>query len=202
VGIVLLHLVSLHQFGSNNPLGVEKKTKADTIPFHPYYTIKDLYGLGIFFLVYFFFVFFAPNFFGEPDNYITANPLVTPEHIVPEWYFLPFYAILRSIPDKLLGVLSMFGSIFFLIILPWLDRHPVRSGRFRPYFKHLYWLLIADVFLLGWIGSQPAEGIFLIIGQLATVYYFFHFLVLMPVLSRYEPVLGLPESISNPKVPS
>lgn len=200
VGITALHLIALHQFGSNNPLGVEKKTKADTIPFHPYYTIKDLYGLGIFFIVFFFFVFFAPNFFGEPDNYTPANPMVTPEHIVPEWYFLPFYAILRSIPDKLMGVLCMFGSIFLLVVLPWLDRHPVKSGRFRPYFKCIYWFLIIDVLVLGWIGAKPPEGVYLLVGQLATLYYFFHFIIVLPVLSRFESVLPLPHSISNPVI--
>jgi ubiquinol-cytochrome c reductase cytochrome b subunit len=204
VGITVLHLTALHQFGSNNPLGVEKKHKSDSIPFHPYYTVKDLYGLSIFFTIWAFFVFFAPNFFGEPDNYVPANPMVTPEHIVPEWYFLPFYAILRSIPDKLLGVLSMFASIFFLMALPWLDRHPVKSARFRPYFQYIYWIFILDVLLLGYVGAQKPEGLFLILGQMATAYYFFHFLILMPLLSRVEPVLPLPESISNPneRIPS
>lgn len=196
VAIAGLHMVALHQFGSNNPLGVEKKTKEDTIPFHPYYTIKDLFGLGIFFLVFSYFVFFQPNFFGEPDNYIEANPMVTPEHIVPEWYFLPFYAILRSIPDKLTGILAMFGSIGLLMVLPWIDRHPVRSGRFRPYYKYCYWLLIADVFLLGWIGAKPPEGWYSVVGQIATLYYFFHFMILLPFLSRFEPIRPLPESIS------
>lgn len=198
IGIVALHLVALHQFGSNNPLGIDKKTKADTIPFHPYFTIKDLFGLGIFLSIYAYFVFFQPNFFGEPDNYVQANPLVTPEHIVPEWYFLPFYAILRSIPNKLLGVLSMFGSIFVLFVLPWLDRHPVRSNRFRPYYKWLFWLIVLDVLVLGWIGAKPPEGMYIIVGQLATLYYFFHFVVLLPLLSKYEPVLPLPESIDQP----
>lgn len=204
VGITVLHLTALHQFGSNNPLGVEKKHKSDSVPFHPYYTVKDLYGLSIFFTIWAFFVFFAPNFFGEPDNYVLANPMVTPEHIVPEWYFLPFYAILRSIPDKLLGVLSMFASIFFLMALPWLDRHPVKSARFRPYFQYIYWIFILDVLLLGYVGAQKPEGLFLILGQMATAYYFFHFLILMPLLSRVEPVLPLPESISNPneRIPS
>lgn len=198
LGMSMVHLVALHQFGSNNPLGIDKQGPEDSIPFHPYYTIKDLFGFGVFLIFFMGFVFFAPNFFGEVDNYIPANPLVTPPHIVPEWYFLPFYAILRSIPDKLLGVLAMFGSIAVLFVLPWLDTHPVRSSRFRPYYRYLFWFLVADCFLLGWIGSQPAEGMFLIIGQCATLYYFFHFLVLLPVLSRVEPIPPLPMSISRP----
>lgn len=200
VGITVLHLTALHQFGSNNPLGVEKKHKSDTIAFHPYYTIKDLYGLSFLFTLWAFFVFFAPNFFGEPDNYIPANPMVTPAHIVPEWYFLPFYAILRAVPNKLLGVLSMFGAIIVLMVLPWLDRHPVKSGRFRPYFKYFYVLFCLDVVLLGYVGANAPEGIFIILGQLSTAYYFFHFLVIIPVLSKYEPILPLPESISNPTI--
>lgn len=194
----MLHLIALHQFGSSNPLGIERKTPEDSIPFHPYYTIKDAFGLGVLLLIYMGFVFFAPNFFGEPDNYIPANPLVTPPHIVPEWYFLPFYAILRSIPDKLSGVLAMFGSIGVLFILPWLDRHPVRSSKFRPYHKYLFWVFVLNCLVLGWVGANPPEGHFLLIGRISTAYYFFHFLILLPVLSRLEPVPPLPMSISRP----
>lgn len=197
-GVSAMHLVALHRFGSNNPLGIEAQGPEDKIPFHPYYTIKDLFGFGVFFLFFLGFVFFAPNFFGEPDNYIPANPLVTPPHIVPEWYFLPFYAILRSIPDKLMGVLAMFGAIAVLFVLPWLDRHPVKSARFRPYYRFLFWALVADCFLLGWVGANPPEGIVLLLGQGATLYYFFHFLVLLPLLKKYEPVPPLPLSISRP----
>lgn len=196
VGVTMLHLVALHQFGSNNPLGIEKKKKEDTIPFHPYYTIKDLFGLSVFLLVYCAFIFFAPNFFGEPDNYIPANPMVTPPHIVPEWYFLPFYAILRSIPDKLGGVLAMFSAVLVLAVLPWLDRSPIKSSRFRPYHKKLYWVFIVNLFVLGWIGGKPPEGYYLIVGQLATLYYFAHCLVILPWLSKYEPRPKLPEGIS------
>lgn len=197
VALVVIHLVCLHQFGSNNPKGidVDKKNGKDTIPFHPYYTIKDFFGLGVFFIIYAFFVFYAPNFFGEPDNYIQANPLVTPPHIVPEWYFLPFYAILRSIPDKLGGVLAMVGSIAVLFVVPWLDRHPVRSARYRPWFKLLYWPFIMNLFVLGYIGAKPPEGIYLYIGQFATLYYFVHFFVILPLLNKYEPVLPLPKGI-------
>lgn len=196
--VSMLHLIALHQFGSNNPLGIERKGPEDSIPFHPYYTIKDIFGLGVFLLVYMGFVFYAPDFFGEADNYIPANPLVTPPHIVPEWYFLPFYAILRSIPDKLSGVLAMFSAIGVLFVLPWLDTHPIRSGRFRPFYRWFFWVLVIDCFLLGWAGANPPEGSFLLIGRLATAYYFFHFLVLLPLLSKFEPVPPLPMSISQP----
>jgi quinol-cytochrome oxidoreductase complex cytochrome b subunit len=195
LGVSMLHLVSLHRFGSNNPKGIDVKKGEDTIPFHPYYTIKDLLGVGVYLLVYCGFIFFAPNFFGEPDNYIPANPMVTPPHIVPEWYFLPFYAILRSIPDKLGGVLTMFGAVFVLAALPWLDRSPVKSATYRPYYKKLYWVFIVNLFVLGWIGQKPPEGYYLIIGQLATAYYFFHCVVVLPWLSKNEPRLALPERI-------
>ena len=195
-GVVFVHLWALHAVKSNNPLGIEAKTKQDTIPFHPYYTAKDFFGFGVFFLLYFAFVFFAPDFFGEPDNYIPANSLVTPPHIVPEWYFLPFYAILRSIPNKLLGVIAMFGSILILFVLPWLDRGKVRSSRFRPVFKQLFWLFLVDCIVLGWVGHNPPEGHFLIIGWIATAYYFAHFFVLVPLVSWLEKPWPLPDSIS------
>lgn len=194
----ILHLIALHQFGSNNPLGIDRKGPEDSIPFHPYYTIKDAFGLSVFLLFYMYFVFFAPNFFGEPDNYIPADPLVTPPHIVPEWYFLPFYAILRSIPDKLSGVIAMFSAIIILFILPFLDKHPVRSAKFRPYYRIAFWVLILDCLILGWVGANPPEGGFVVLGQLCTAYYFFHFLVLIPLFNKYEPVPPLPMSISNP----
>jgi quinol-cytochrome oxidoreductase complex cytochrome b subunit len=197
VGVVMLHMTALHQHGSNNPLGIDKKGPQDSLPFHPFYTIKDLFGLGVFSLAWAFFIFFAPNFFGEVDNYIPANPLVTPPHIVPEWYFLPFYAILRSIPDKLGGVVAMFGAILVLFVLPWLDKSPVRSAKFRPLFKIAFWLLLIDCLLLGWIGGKPAEGVFITISRLATAYYFFHFLVLTPLLARFEKTKPLPLSISQ-----
>lgn len=196
VGISGLHLVALHRFGSNNPIGIDIKKPEDKIPFHPYYTIKDLLGLGVFLIIYCSVIFFAPNLFGEPDNYIPADPLVTPPHIVPEWYFLPFYAILRSIPDKLGGVIAMFGAVLMLAVLPWLDRHPIRSGRYRPIFKLIFWIFLVNCFVLGWIGAKPPEGIYLIIGRLATLYYYLHFLILLPLLSRFEPKRQLPESLA------
>ena len=198
VGVVVLHLVALHRFGSNNPLGIDTRGPQDTIPFHPYYTIKDFFGLSVFLSFFAAAVFFFPNFMGHPDNYIPANALQTPAHIVPEWYFLPFYAILRAVPDKLGGVLAMFGAIAVLFILPWLDRSPVRSGRFRPVFKIFFWLLLADCVLLGYIGAMPAEGLYVLVGRLATVWYFLHFLVILPVLSVIETPRPLPQSISKP----
>ena len=196
VGVVFLHLVALHQFGSNNPLGIDVKSDGDTIPFHPYYTVKDYFGLGVFLIIFFGLVFFAPNFLGHPDNYIPANPLATPPHIVPEWYFLPFYAILRAVPDKLMGVLLMFAAVAVLFILPWLDRHKVRSAKFRPYYKQFYWLFFIDCIILGWVGAMPAEGLYVLIARVATVYYFGFFLVIMPILSKFEKSKLLPTSIA------
>ncbi len=196
VGLVVVHLWALHTVKSNNPLGIDIKTPADTIPFHPYFTIKDLFGIGVLLLVYLAFVFWAPNFFGEPDNYIPANPLVTPPHIVPEWYFLPFYAILRAVPHKLLGVIAMFSAIIVLFFIPWLDSSKVRSAKFRPWFKQFFWIFVADCLLLGYIGAKPAEEPYILIGQIATVYYFLHFLVILPLLGKFEKTKPLPESIS------
>jgi ubiquinol-cytochrome c reductase cytochrome b subunit len=204
-GVVGAHVVALHVTKSNNPDGIEMKGPQDSVPFHPYFTAKDSVGMGFFLIFFAFFVFFAPNFFGEPDNYIEANALVTPAHIVPEWYFLPFYAILRSItfdvlfiPAKLMGVLLMFGSILILFILPWLDTARVRSAKYRPIYKYIFWIFFIDCIALGWVGSQPAEGAALIIGQIGTFYYFIHFLVVMPVLGKIETPLPLPASIAEP----
>jgi ubiquinol-cytochrome c reductase cytochrome b/c1 subunit len=196
VGVVVLHIAALHQFGSNNPLGIDAKSDKDKIPFHPYYTVKDLFGIGIFAIIFAFFVFFAPNFFGEPDNYIPANPMQTPPHIVPEWYFLPFYAILRSIPDKLGGVLAMFAAIGVLAVLPWLDTSKIRSTKFRPVYFWFFWLLVLDCFVLGWAGGKPAEGIYVIVGRIATAYYFLHFIVVLPLLGKLETPRPLPSSIA------
>ncbi|MDA7634591.1 cytochrome b/b6 [Alphaproteobacteria bacterium] len=200
VGVVILHIIALHRFGSNNPLGIDVSGKQDTIPFHPYYTSKDLFGAMVFLTIFASAIFFYPNFLGHPDNYIPANPLQTPAHIVPEWYFLPFYAILRAIPDKLGGVLMMFGAIAVLFVLPWLDRSPVRSGRFRPLFKLFFWVLLADCVLLGYLGGKPAEGIYVTLSRLATAYYFIHFLVILPLLSVVEKTRPLPQSISTPVI--
>jgi len=209
--LVFLHLWALHQHRSNNPTGVDiKNDETDCIPFHPYYTMKDLFGIGIFMLLFLGFVFFAPNFFGEPDNYIEANPLVTPPHIVPEWYFLPFYAILRAftadffmyIPiswlmsAKLAGVIAMFASILLLIFLPWLDGCKVRSMRFRPYSAMFFWIFFLDCMVLGYIGAKSPEGARIIIGQIATFWYFFHLVVIIPVVSRLETPKPIPDSIA------
>jgi ubiquinol-cytochrome c reductase cytochrome b subunit len=198
VGVVILHLVALHRFGSNNPIGIDVKGKQDTIPFHPYYTIKDLFGLSVFATIFAAAVFFFPNFMGHPDNYIPANPMVTPAHIVPEWYFLPFYAILRAIPDKLGGVLFMFGAIMVLFVLPWLDKSSVRSSQFRPLYKLFFWFLVIDCIALGYLGAMPAEGIYVVLSRLATAYYFFHFLIILPLLPKIESTRPLPVSISTP----
>jgi len=209
VGVVVFHIWALHQHGSNNPLGIDVKTPQDTIPFHPYYTVKDCVGFGVFFIIFSWFVFFSPNSLGHPDNYIPANPMVTPAHIVPEWYYLPFYAILRAMPDigipftnivfvesKLAGVIGMFGSIIILFFLPWIDRSEVRSATFRPVYRIMFWVFVANCILLGYIGAKPPEGIYLILGRIALSLYFLHFVVLY-FYSVREKTLPLPESISK-----
>ncbi len=199
LGLVILHIWALHIPGNNNPIGIDlKHPSKDKVPFHPYIVIKDLYALLIFLIIFAFFVFYSPNLLGHPDNYIEANPMVTPNHIVPEWYLLPFYAILRSIPDKLFGVIAMFGSIFVLVILPWLDTSKVRSAIFRPLYKQFYWFLVADVLILGYVGAMPAEGLYLLVARVATAYYFLHFLVILPILGAKEKTLDVPLSLTEP----
>tara|TARA_B100000674_G_scaffold285167_1_gene235921 strand:- start:89 stop:964 length:876 start_codon:yes stop_codon:yes gene_type:complete len=199
LGLVVLHIWALHVPGNNNPVGIEiQKPSNDTVPFHPYIVIKDAFALLLFSIVFAFFVFYAPNILGHADNYIEANPLVTPAHIVPEWYLLPFYAILRSVPDKLMGVLAMFSAIFILVILPWLDTSKVRSAVFRPIYKQFYWILVIDVLVLGYVGAMPAEGLYLLIARVATAYYFAHFLIILPVLGWVEKTNPVPLSITEP----
>ncbi len=270
--VVGLHVWALHVVGSNNPTGIDPKGPQDTLPFNPYYTIKDMFGLSIFLIAYAFLIFYAPTLLTHQDHFVPFNPMVTPAHIVPEWYFLPFYAILRSITfdftiylivagaagavliynycwrktpcektkpffpaliavavifgipavllaffkdvealkgiigmipfagvhlieAKLGGVLAMFGSILLLAVLPWLDRHPVRSGRYRPWYRVALIAFVASAVLLGYIGAKPAEQPFITIGQLATLYYFGFLLVIVPWLSHNEPVAVLPNSI-------
>ncbi len=204
----MLHLVALHEHGSNNPLGIDRKSPKDSLPFHPYYTIKDLFGLGVFLIVASLLVFYWPNLLVEPINYVPANQFQTPPHIVPEWYFLPYYAILRAItfsiwfiPAKLIGVTLMFGSILILFFLPWLDTSPVRSGNFRPIYKYFFWVWVLDCILLGYVGAHPPEGVYVILGQIGTAYYFFFFLILLPLLGKLERPLPLPASISEPVLP-
>jgi ubiquinol-cytochrome c reductase cytochrome b subunit len=198
VAVVLLHLVALHRFGSNNPDGIDTKESQDTIPFHPYYTIKDLLGLAVFLIVFGWFVFYEPSALLNPDNSIPANPGVTPAEIVPEWYLLPYYAILKSVPNKLLGVSAMAASILILFVVPWLDTSPVRSARFRPVFKVFFWILVADCLLLVFAGGKPPEGTWLILSRFGAAYYFLHFLVVLPLVGRLEQPLPLPTSISQP----
>lgn len=187
LALSFIHLIFLHEFGSNNPLGVA--LKADFIPFTPYYTVKDLFGVVLFFIFAGFFIYFAPNYLGHPDNYILANPLVTPTHIVPEWYFLPFYAILRSIPDKLLGVLALLASIVVLLLLPLYLKVSIRSLLFRTFSKILFWIFVVDCLVLGWIGGKPIESPYYEIGQFATVFYFSYFLLILPALNSFERFL-------------
>ncbi len=197
VAIVALHVWALHVTGQNNPTGVEvKDEEKETVPFTPYATLKDAFGIGVFLVLFAWLTFFAPNYLGHPDNYIEANPLVTPAHIVPEWYFLPFYAILRAIPNKLLGVIALFSAVIIPAALPWLDYSKVKSARYRPWFAKAFWVFVAVGVGLGYLGSQPAEGGFLIAARVLTAYYFFHFLVLLPLLARFETTRPEPASIA------
>jgi ubiquinol-cytochrome c reductase cytochrome b subunit len=202
-GVIVLHIWALHIPGSNNPTGVEVKGEQDTVPFHPYYTAKDAVGLGVFMLVFAALIFFSPNLLGHPDNYIEANPLSTPAHIVPEWYFLPFYAILKSftanfiLPAKLWGVLAMFGSILLLFFLPWLDSSPVRSANYRPVYRVFLIILLIDILVLGYVGGAEATAKNVMLGQVAAAYYFAHFLIILPWVARAERPRPLPFSITE-----
>ena len=186
-GLVLVHLSLLHTVGSNNPLGINKNV--DSVPFYPYFYVKDLLAFLALVAFFSFFVFFFPNALGHADNYIPANPLVTPAHIVPKWYFLPFYAILRSIPDKLGGVVAMVGAILILMLLPIINTSEIRSSKFRPIYSIAYWFIVADFLILGWIGQKPVETPYIEVGQVATVFYFLFFLVLIPVIGLVEKAL-------------
>ena len=196
-GVVVLHIWALHIPGNNNPTGIDVKSPRETIPFHPYYTIKDGFALALFALFFACFVFYAPNLLSHPDNYIPANPLQTPAHIVPEWYFLPFYAILRAIPSKLFGVAALIGSIAILFFVPWLDTSRVRSTSYRPIYKWFFWAFVLTCIALGYLGSQPPEGIYLVFGRILTAYYFLFFLVVMPVVGWIEKPKALPGSITE-----
>src|SRR5918998_1722961 len=195
VGVVALHIWALHVPGQNNPTGVPIKSGKDAVPFTPYATIKDMFAVAVFLVFFAWWVFYVPNYLGHADNYIPANPSVTPSPIVPEWYFLPFYAILRAIPDKLGGVLAMFGAIVVLALVPWLDTSKVRSAIYRPLYKQFFWVFVAVCVLLGWLGAKPAEGLYVYAARLLTAYYFAHFLIILPLLGLFEKPLPMPNSI-------
>jgi quinol-cytochrome oxidoreductase complex cytochrome b subunit len=203
-GVVGLHIWALHVPGNNNPLGIDVKGPQDTVPFHPYYTIKDLWILSMFLIVYAVVVFYWPEGLGNPDNNVPANPLVTPPDIVPDWYLLPFYAMLRSVPQKLFGVLTLFGALLILVFIPWLDTSRVRSARFRPVFKVLFWIFVANALLLGYLGSQSVDATFPYLGlpdvwlaRFATIYYYAFFLILMPLVGIFETTKPLPATIAT-----
>ncbi|HEX5280009.1 MAG TPA: cytochrome b N-terminal domain-containing protein [Micropepsaceae bacterium] len=203
-GLVALHVWALHVPGNNNPLGIDVKSPQDTVPFHPYYTVKDAFFLSCFLILYAYLVFFAPNVLGDPINYVPANPIQTPEDIVPEWYFLPFYAILRSIPNKLIGVIALFLSLVTLFFVSWLDTSPVRSARFRPLYKQFFWVLVVVVIILGYVGARPVDATLfntpiplVWIGRICTLYYFLHFWVIMPVVGIIETPRPIPDSIAR-----
>ena len=214
-GVVILHIWALHVVGQNNPTGVEPKSKADTVPFTPYATVKDGFAMSVFLILFAFFVFYMPNALGHADNYVEANPLVTPSHIVPEWYFLPFYAILRAVPDKLMGVLAMFGAIACMFALPWLDTSKVRSMRYRPTAKIYFLFFLVACIVLGFCGAKlPDDPViphlttfqlggsdlnsFVWLSRVASLYYFAFFLVVLPVLGLVEKTLPVPDSIASP----
>jgi ubiquinol-cytochrome c reductase cytochrome b subunit len=183
-GVTMLHLCLLHKYGSNNPLGIN--TDITSVPFYPYFYVKDFFSFWVFLFGYLSLVFFAPNMLGHPDNYIPANPMVTPAHIVPEWYFLPFYAILRSIPNKLGGVLAMFGAIAVWLLLPIINISSSRSNIFKPLTSLNYWFIVSNFLILGWIGQQPVEYPFMEIGMFSTLLYFLLFLVIIPFFTIFE----------------
>src|SRR5213080_2604003 len=196
-GVVVLHIWALHVAGQNNPTGVEPKTEHETVAFTPYATIKDAFLMVVFCILFAWFVFYIPNFLGHSDNYIPANPAVTPMHIVPEWYYLPFYAILRAIPNKLMGVAALGASIVIIAFLPWLDTSKVRSARYRPAYRQFFWVFVIVCVGLGWLGSKPPEGNYVLFARIFTVYYFAYFLVILPVLGKVEKTKPLPTSIAQ-----
>ena len=204
--LVGLHVWALHHVGQNNPIGVTPKTKSDTLAFHPFYTVKDAFAVAVFLLIFAYFLFYQPDALGHTDNYIPADPLKTPAHIVPEWYFLPFYAILRAVPDKLAGILLMLGAVAVLFVLPWLDTSKVRSMRFRPVARWFFFIFLFFCFVLGWCGAGNPDDVainigvgltFKVISQISTAYYFAFFLIILPVLGMTEKAKELPDSITK-----
>jgi ubiquinol-cytochrome c reductase cytochrome b/c1 subunit len=197
-GVVVLHVWALHVAGQNNPDGLDvKNVERDTVPFTPYATLKDVFGLSLFLIFYAWFVFYIPNYLGDADNYIKANPLQTPARIVPEWYLLPFYAILRAIPDKLLGVLALFSAIALLAFLPWLDTSPVKSAKYRPVFRVFFWVFVLVCIGLGWLGSQEITDAYVLAARILAICYFAFFLVVLPLLGLFETTKQLPPSIAD-----
>jgi ubiquinol-cytochrome c reductase cytochrome b subunit len=196
-GVVVLHVWALHVVGQNNPTGIEIKTKSDSVPMLPFAVMKDAFALSAFVMLYAWFVFYAPDYLGHADNYIEANPLSTPPHIVPEWYYLPFYAILRAIPSKLGGVIAMFASILILCFIPWLDTSRVRSAKYRPIFKWFLMVWFLSVIALGYLGGKPAEGVYVFWARVFTFYYFAFFLLIMPFVGVIETPSTLPKSITD-----
>ena len=205
--LVGLHVWAVHHVGQNNPIGIEPKSKSDTVPFHPFYTMKDAFAIAVFLMIFALFVFYLPDALGHADNYQRANPMVTPPHIVPEWYFLPFYAILRAVPDKLMGIMLMFGAIAVLFVLPWLDTAKVRSMRFRPITRWFFIIFLVMGFILGWCGANSPDDIAIPIGEhgmsfkwlsrIATLYYFAYFFPILPIMGWIEKTKPLPESITK-----
>jgi ubiquinol-cytochrome c reductase cytochrome b subunit len=204
--IVALHVWAIHHVGQNNPIGITEKSKKDTLSFHPYYTMKDGFAVAIFLLIFAFFMFYLPDALGHADNYQRANPMVTPPHIVPEWYYLPFYAILRAVPDKLTGIILMFGAIAVLFVLPWLDTSKVRSMRFRPVARVFFIIFVVMCFVLGWCGANNPDDIaiefgpgvkFVTVSRIATLYYFAFFFPILPLLGFIEKTKELPDSITK-----
>ena len=194
-GVVVLHVWALHVTGQNNPTGIPIKSSKDAVPFTPYATIKDVFAVVVFMILFAWFIFYQPNYLGHADNYVPANPAVTPAHIVPEWYFLPFYAILRAVPSKLGGVILMFSAVLILALAPWLDTSRVRSCNYRPIYRQVFWVFVAVCVILGWLGAKPPEGGYVIASQICTAYYFAHFLVVMPLVGLFETPTPLPGSI-------
>ena len=204
LGLVGLHVWAVHQVGQNNPTGVEVQSASETVPFTPFATVKDIFAISVFLIFFSWFLFYMPDYMGHPDNYIPGDTMSTSAHIVPEWYFLPFYAMLRAITFNIgpisstfAGVIVLVSSIMVLLFIPWLDRSKVKSARYRPLYKLFFWLFIADVVFLGWLGSQPISNATILSAQIATAYYFVFFLVIMPFLPKFERNLTVPKSITE-----
>lgn len=204
LGLVGLHVWAVHQVGQNNPTGVEVQSASETVPFTPFATVKDIFAISVFLIFFSWFLFYMPDYMGHPDNYIPGDTMSTSAHIVPEWYFLPFYAMLRAITFNIgpisstfAGVIVLVSSIVVLLFIPWLDRSKVKSARYRPLYKLFFWLFIADVVFLGWLGSQPISNATILSAQIATAYYFVFFLVIMPFLPKFERNMTVPKSITE-----